>query len=106
MIILSKGCKTDKFESQHSQNLSFANIRGLPSNFVERNSFPESKFPNILAICVANLDDSIDYRNFSVRGYLPLIRKTCFTHRYGLTSYMKEGLPFGRELSLKNSASS
>ena len=66
----------DKFESRHSQNLSFANTRGLPSNFVERKSFPESNFPNILAICVTNLDDSIDYRNFSVRDYLPLIRKT------------------------------
>ena len=40
----------------------------------------------------ANLDDSIDFGNFSVKGYLYVIRK--------------EVLPFPRDLSLENSADS
>ena len=51
-------------------------------------------------------DDSIDSGNFSVRGYLPLIRKDSSTHMHGLAVYVKEGLPFARDLSLENSADS
>ena len=61
---------------------------------------------NSLALCETNLDDPIDSGNFSVRGYLPLIRKDSTTHMHGLTVYVKEGLPFTRELSLENSADS
>ena len=39
-----------------------------------------------------------------MRGYLPLIRKGSSTHMHGLAVYMKEGLPFLRDLSLENSA--
>ena len=56
MAILSKGYKPDNFESHNSLKLSFANIRGLQWNFVE-----------------TNLDNSIDFGNFSVTGYLPII---------------------------------
>ena len=35
-------------------------------------------------------------------GYLPLIRKDSTTHMYGLAVYVKEGLPFGWDLSLEN----
>ena len=45
------------------------------------------------------MDDSIDSDNFSLRSYLPLIRKGSVTHMHGL-----EGLPFARDLSLENSA--
>ena len=106
MAILSKGCKPDNFESHNSVNLSFTNIRGLRSNFVECESFLESNSPDILALCETNLDDSIDSGNFSVRGYLPLIRKDSGTHMHGLAVYVKEGLPFARDLSLENSADS
>ena len=99
MAILSKVCKPDNFESHNSLKLSFTNIRGLRSNFVDCESFLESNSPDILALCETNLDDSIDSGNFSVRGYLPLIRKDSSTH-------MKEGLPFARDLSLENSADS
>ena len=44
--------------------------------------------------------------NFSVRGYLLLIRKDSMTHMHGLAAYIKEGLPFARDLSLENSADS
>ena len=66
MAILSKACKPDSFESPNSLKLSFTNIRGLCSNFVDCQSFLESNSPDILAMCEADLDDSIDSGNFSV----------------------------------------
>ena len=45
---LSKGHKPDKFESHNSLKLSFTNVRGLRSNFVECESFLESNSPDIL----------------------------------------------------------
>ena len=60
----------------------------------------------LLALCETNLGDSINSGNFSVRVYLPLTRKDSSTHMHGLTDYVKEGLPFGWDLSLKNSADS
>ena len=104
MAILSKACKPDNFELQNSLNLTFANIRDLCSNFINCESFLESNSPNILALCETNLNDSIDSGNFSVRGYLPLIRKDSSTHMHGLTVYVKEGLRFAWDLSLENSA--
>ena len=41
-----------------------------------------------------------------MRGYLPLIQKDSGTHMHVLAVYMKEGLPFARDLSLENSADS
>ena len=104
MAILSKTCKPDNFELHNSLKLSFTNIRGLRSNFVDCESFHESNSPDILALCETNLDDSIDSGNFSVTGYLPLIRKDSDTHMHGLAVYVKEVLPFARDLSLENSA--
>ena len=43
---------------------------------------------------------------FSVRGYLPLIRKDSSTHMHVLAVYVKEGLHFARDLSLGNSTDS
>ena len=106
MAILSKACKPDNFGSDNSQKLSFTNIWGLHSNFVDCKSFLESNSPDILALCETNLDDSTDSGNFSVRGYLPLIWKDSSTHMHGLAVYVKEGLPFARDLSLENSADS
>ena len=101
MAILSKACKPDNFESHNSLKLSFTNIRGLRSNFVDCESFLESNSPDILALCETNLDDSIDSGNFSVRGYLPLIQKDSSTHMHGLAVYVKEGHPFSQDLSLQ-----
>ena len=102
MTILSKACKPDNFESHNSLRLSFTNVRGLRSNFLDCESFLESNSPDILALCETNLDDSIDSGNFSVRGYLPLVRKDSSTHMHGLAVYVKEGLPLARDLSLEN----
>ena len=79
MAILSKGCKPDNFESHNSVNLSFTNIRGLRSNFVECESFLESNSPD--------LDELTNSGNFSVTGFLPLIRKDTITHMHGLAVY-------------------
>ena len=75
-------------------------------NFVDCESFLESKSLDILALCETNLDDSIDSGNFSLRGYLPLIRKDFSAHMHGLTFYVKEGLLFTWHLSLENPADS
>ena len=78
-------CKPDNFESRNSLKLSFTNIRGLRSNFVDCKSFLQSNSPDILAPCETNQDDSIDSGNFSVRGYPPfLIRKESSTQMHGL----------------------
>ena len=106
MAILSKACKPGSFESHNSLKLSFTNIQGLCSSFVDCESFLESNSPDILALCETNLDDSIDSGNFSVRGYLPLIQKDSSTHMHGHAVYVKEGLPFAWDLSLESSADS
>ena len=78
LAILSKARKLDNFELHNSLKFSLKNILGLHLNFVDCESFFESNSPDILALCETNLDDSIDSGNFSVRGYLPLIRKVLF----------------------------
>ena len=106
MAILSKACKPDNFELHNSLKLSFTNIWGLRTNYVDCEAFLESNSPDILAVCEANLHDSIDSGNFSVRGYLPLIRKDSSTHMHGFAFYVKEWLPFAQDLSLEHSADS
>ena len=101
MVILSKACKPDNFESHNSVRLCFTNIQGMSSNFADCESFLKSDFPDILALCETNLDDSIDSGNFSVRGYLPSIRQDSSTHMHVLAVYMKESLPFAQDLSLE-----
>ena len=64
MAILSKGCIPDNFKSHISLKLSFANIRGLYLNFVASEHFLELNFPDIVALCETNLDDSIDSGNY------------------------------------------
>ena len=63
-------------------------------NFFDCESFPESNSDDILALCEASLNDSIDSGNSSVRSYLPTTQKDSITDMHGLTIYMKEGLPF------------
>ena len=101
--MFSKVCKPDNFELHNSLMLSFMNIQCLRSNFVDCEYFLESNSPDILALCETNLDDSIDSGNFSMRGYLPLIRKDSGTHIHGLRVYVEEGLPFAQDISLENS---
>ena len=100
MSILSKGSKPGNIESRNSVKLSFTNIPGLHLNFVKCEFFLESNSPDILPLCETNLDDSIDSGNLSVTGYLSSIRKDFVTHMHRLVVYVKEGVPFARDLSL------
>ena len=97
-----KGCKPRNFTLQNSLKLSFINIWGLSSNFVDCDSFLKWQSPDIFALCETNLDDSIDSGNFSVMGYPPLIQKDSTTHMHGFTVYVNEGLPFAQNLFLEN----
>ena len=106
MAILSKACKPNNFESHNSLKLSFRNIWGLYSNFVDCESFLESNSPEILALWETNLGDSLDFGNFSVRGYLPLIWKDSTTYQHCLIVYVKQGLLFAQYLSQENYADS
>ena len=103
MGISSKGWKPDNFESHNSLKLIFRNIWGLRFNFVEFEYFLESNSP-------CSMWDKFEWLNWfcnlSVRGYLPLIRKDSITHMHSLPVYVREGLPFARDLSLENSEDS
>ena len=106
MAVLSKGCKPDNFESHNSLKLNFTNIRGLRLNFVDCEYSVASNSRDIFTMFETNLDGSFDSGNFSVRGYLLLIRNDSNIHMQGLAVYVKEGFPFARDLSLENSADS
>ena len=97
MAILLQGCKPDNFESHKSLKVSFMNIQGLHSNFFDdcESSFNSNSL-EILALSEANMNGSIDFGNFSVRGYLPLIRKGSTTYMHIIVVEVKEGLPFGQ----------
>ena len=76
-------CVTKIYFKDRCLKLSFTNIRGLLSNFIGCKSFLELNSPDTLALCDTYLDDSIDSSNYSVRGYLILIRKDSLTHMHG-----------------------
>ena len=105
MVILSKACKPDNFESRNSLSLALRIFETFVRILLIVNLSLNQTLLTFL-LCETNLDDSIDSGNFSVRGYLPLIRKDSSTHMHGLAVYVKEGLPFARDLSLENSADS
>ena len=106
MAILSKVCTSDNFESYNSLWLSFTNIWGLHSNFVDWEAVLKSASPDIDALCETNLDDSTDSGIFSVRGHLPLIWKDSSTYMHVLAIYMKKGLSFAWDLFLETSGDS
>ena len=101
---ISKTCKPDNLELHNSLKLRFTNMWGIHLNFVDCESFLELNSPDIVALYETNQDFSIDSGNFSVRGYLLLIRKDSSTHMHGRAFHVKEGLPFAWDLSLENSA--
>ena len=69
----------------------------MRSNFGECESFLKPNFPDIFTLCEVNLENSIDCSNFSVRSYLPMIRKDSITHMHGF-SLCEEGISFYVEL--------
>ena len=71
IMAISKGCKQHNCESHYSVKLTFTNIWGLRSNFLDCESILESNCRDILALCELNLDDSLDSGYFSVMDYRP-----------------------------------
>ena len=106
MAILSKGCKPGNFKSHYSVKRSLTNTGCLHLNFVECESLLELNSPESLALCETNLDNSIDFSNFSVRDYLPIIGMDFITHLHCLAIDVNEGVPSTRDLSLENSVDS
>ena len=104
MTILWKACRPNSFELENSLKLTFTNIWRLRSNFFDCESFFESNSPDILALCVTNVDDSIDSGNFSVKCYFPLIQKDSSTYMHSHAVYVNEGFSLTLGLSLENSA--
>ena len=51
LAILSEVSEPDNFESHDSLKLSFVNIWGLWSNFIDSESFCESNSPDIIELC-------------------------------------------------------
>ena len=68
MAMCSKERKPDNFHLHKSLKLSFTNVQGLRSSFVEYESFLELNSPDIHVLCETNLDDSVDSGNFSILG--------------------------------------
>ena len=101
MTILSKRRKPDIFESQDSLKFIFTNIRDLRNVNLSLN---QTLLTFLLYVRQTWMTQSTD--NFSVRGYLPLIRKHSFTRIHGLAVYLKEGLPFAHDFYLENSVDS
>ena len=120
MAVLLKGCKPYNFEPYNSLKHNFKNIRSLRSKFVVYESFPASNSPEILGLCETKLDDSIYFCNFSLSvcmcvcvcvfvmcvcvcmfvWHLSFIQKDSVTPMHSLPVYLREGLPFARDLSL------
>ena len=80
-----------------SENLWFYVFKG-----VQKYDFSLNQTPDILPLCEANLEDSIDSSNFSVRGYLLVIRKDFVSHMHSLAVYVKEELGLTHDLFLEN----
>ena len=89
LVVLSKGCEPDSFESHNSLKHSFVNVWGLCSNFFEWESLLESNSTDILVLCETDLET--DLTDLSVMGYLHLIRKDSIIHIHGLAVYVKKG---------------
>ena len=106
MAMLSKACKPDNFELHNSRVSRFTNILVLRSNFVVANFSLNQNLLTFLLCVRQTWIQAIDSGNFSVRSYLPLIRKDSSNHMHGLAVYVKEGVPFAQDLPLENSADS
>ena len=81
--------------------LSFTNIRSLNSNFSSVEAFLSNSSPDFLALSETNLSSNMADSDFSIPGYLPIIRKDSNTHMHGLAVYARDTLPISRETHLE-----
>ena len=107
MVVLSKVCKPDNRESHNYLSRSFTIIWSLlQSTFVGCEFFCESKLL-IFLLCVRQTwKTQLILAFFYLRGDLPLNGKESNTCMHGLAVYVKEGLHFALDFSLKNSEDS
>ena len=82
-------------------SLSFTNIRSLNSNFSSVEAFLYHSSPDFLALSETNLSATMADSDFSIPGYLPIIRKDSSTHMHGLAVYARDTLPISREAHLE-----
>ena len=101
MAIILRFTKPVSPKSHTSLKVSYTNSRGFCSNLLHCESCLETNLSDILALCETNLEDTVDSNSFIVKGYLSLIRKDSSVHVHCLVVFVKEGLPFAREISLE-----
>ena len=94
MAIISRFAKQVGQKSHTSLKVSYTNIHSFCSNFVCCESYLETYFPHILALCETNLKHRVDSNSFIVKGFFPLIHKDSSTHMHGFGVFVEEGLPF------------
>ena len=104
MAILSKWCKTGKFEWCDSLNCSFTNKVFVRILLNVNLSLNQTLLTSVLY--VRQLGWLSWFGNFSVRCCLPVIQKDSATHMGGLAVYVRERLPCAGDLSLENSVDS
>ena len=106
MIILSKGCKPDNFESHNSLKPSFWNIGGFHWNFVDWESFFEW---NKLSWHFCSVWDKLGWLHwfwqFLCQGLSSLSNRFHISYAWSCI-LCEEGLAFTQDLSLENSADS
>ena len=102
----SKACRPDSFEWRNFLKLSFSNIWGLRSNFVDCESFIESNSLESNSCSPWDKPGWPWFWQFLCERLSSFNPKDSSTHMHGLTVYVKEGLPFARDFSLENSADS
>ena len=83
-------------------SLAFTNIRGLRGNFSSVESYLIQSSPDIFALSETNLKPTIRSEDFSVSGYLPIIRKDSQTSMHGLAVYVKDSLLVSRQANLED----
>ena len=103
----SKSSKSKPISNRANIHISFTNIRGLSSNFTSVEEYMLEASPHILALCETGLDPNDATGDLSIPGYSPIIAKydPLNRHGHGLSVYVKEGFPCGRDLSREDANS-
>ena len=104
VLILSKACEADNFELHNFLRLSFTNIQGLCSNFVDCKFFLESNSPDILLCLRQTWMTQLILVIYLER--LSSFNPKRFQYSYAWSRSLCEGNAFAWDLSLENSADS
>lgn len=83
-------------------NISFSKIHGISTNFWSVESFLFKNPPDIVVFCETNRNSSIPSSDFSIPGYLPLLRKDSKNRHVWTEGYVRHHLPLAMEFSLES----